>query len=80
MTSITIIPEDINKIATKVEITLMTTDLYNSSINFDVLIKAEDGSIIVRTSLSPNQADFNNFINVDSIKAFVLESLGYTAS
>jgi len=79
MASITIIPEEINKVATKVEITLMTTDLYNNSINFDILIKAEDGSVIKQTSASPNQADFENFINIDSIKAFVLESLGYTA-
>jgi len=78
MTSINITPEEINKVATKVEITLMTTDLYNNTLNFDILIKAEDGSIINKTSLSPNQADFENFINVDNIQAFILDSLGYT--
>lgn len=80
MASITIVPEEINKVATKVEITLMTIDLYNNLINFDILIKAEDGSVIETKSLSPNQVDFENFINIDSIKQFIIESLCYTVS
>jgi len=77
MTSIIIVPEDISRVATKVEINLMTVDLYNNSMYFDVLVKTDDGSVIKQVSLSPPSTDFANFIDLENIKSFILESLDY---
>lgn len=80
MSFIDINPTELTNVITELEVSQMTVDLYTGNISFTVLLKDNTGTIIATKSCSPNQSDIDSFINMDSIDAFVLKSLNFSAN